>query len=541
MKSITYHWFIPFLVLLIAQSDPAYTQGTLPVEEIEVIKHFDARLIETKKVELFPVLPDADTSSRQYTYDLSLENPPITYLPPQIRPLAVRPETPPPSYKGHLRAGYGAPNAALGNLSYHLAGDGPLQLLVTAHHHSANNKQRYLQRFSDSGGALDAGYVVSPALAVQGRIAYDYDRIYYYGLRENDFFPYTDESRDFKLLSARAGISNPEPTKREINYSASLGFYNLQDDLGTKEDGLDLRAGGEKWFAGRHVLALHLIGDLSTLSDTEEKRNLNNLMLQPAFTYHHDRFSAKAGLNLAIHEAQAYIFPDVALAVRLSGYQIIAFAEATGDLRKNNLRTLTDYNPFVHQRIDTIRNTEYRSYAAGVKGRINKIEYSGKAGYSTVKHLALFLPDRFDYRKFQPLYDDGSMIRIEGVVKTDLLPNVQAGASVAKLFYDLGTEEEPWHLPSFEASLFATCIALNNKLQLRGAVNFENGVPYRDNFGDVYKLNALIDISFGADYYITRHIGVFLHANNLADNRRERWVRYPTFGINGVAGVLVRI
>ncbi|HLF65759.1 MAG TPA: hypothetical protein VI603_18505 [Saprospiraceae bacterium] len=529
------------LTTIASPAGVCFAQNDLPIDEIEVIKDFDARLVETQKVAITPRLPETDTSAINYQYRISVASPKITYLPPQIRPLALRPEEQPKGYRGFLRAGYGVPNAILGNISYFLVSRDPFQLAFSGHHHSANYKKNDLQKFSDSGGAITGNYNASPALSVSGGLGYHYSKVYFYGLKADDDTPYVDDRRSYKTFTAKASISNPKRLSGDINYRATLDFYHHQDDLSAKETGVDLLLQGEKWIAGKHVFAIDINADVSSLKDSEQKRSLDNFFVHPSFAYHKKIFSATGGLNLATHEEEITFFPTVNFSIQVSGNRLIAFAEIDGGLSKNNFRTLSTYNPFIHPRIDEIRNTSHRDYFGGLKGSIGKLEYQGKAGISTVKNLALFEPDRFDYRKFQPLYDDGNIIRIEGVVKSEPISHLQVGASMAKLFYDLDVQEKAWHLPSLQASLFSSYTSEDKKLRLRGELFIENGVPYLNEDEEADKLKGLLDISLGADYYFTENIGAFIQVNNLLGNKHQRWQRYAVYGLNGVAGVLVRI
>ncbi len=532
---------IALITLITTFASLCMAQNDLPLNEIEVIKHFDARLIETQKVLASPRLPEADTSARIFQYQISIENPKFTYLPPQIRPLGLRPEAQPKSYRGFLRAGYGVPNAFLGDISYLIVNNNPLHLLVSGHHQSANNKKNNLQKFSDSGGVIAGNYFLSKTLAITGGLGYDYDRIHFYGLKEDDDTPYVDESRSYKTFTANVGIGNPERLNGDINYRASVDFYNHQDDLAAKETGISLLIQGEKWIAGKHLLALDINADLSTLKDSEQKQDLDNFFLHPSFSYRQRTFSVTGGVNFAAHQEDFFIFPALDVSVQLSGNRLVAFAEIDGDLTKNNFRSLSTYNPYIHQRIDEIRNTEHRDYFAGVKGSIGKLEYNAKAGISALKNLTLFEPDRFDYRKFQPLYDDGNIIKIEGEVRAEPIAQLQVGGSLAKMFYDLDVQETHWHLPGLQASVFSSFTSGNKKLQVNGTLFYENGVPYLNEDDEEDKLKGLFDVSLGADYYFTKNIGAFIQVNNLLGNKHQRWERYTVYGVNGVAGVLVRL
>ncbi len=516
-------------------------QEKLPVDEIEVVKHFDARLIEAQKIPLTPRLPEPDSLARQYQYQVTADIPKLTYPAPQIRPLALRPEAQPKAYRGMLRAGYGVPNAVLAEASYQVLQDGPAHLLISGHHLSANAKDHELQQFSSTGGALTGGYLFSPMLSLSGHLAYDVNRHYFYGVDPNDVTLYVDDHRDLKLFTAGAGVRNVEMLSGDISYAANIDVYDLRDDLGTKEGGMKLLLQGEKRFQGRHVLSLTMGADLSTLTDTEEKRDLDVLSVLPSFSWHGNAFAATGGVQLAGGNGSFDFFPDIRLLFQVSGRRLMVFAEATGGVSKNDFRTLSTINPYIHERIDMIANTVHRDYYAGVRGRIRWIDYEGKAGLTTYQNLALFEMDNVDYRKFQPLYDDGQMFKIEGSVTATPISSLRLRATIAQRVYDLDTQDKPWYLPAFDGRLQITQTSHQDRLRLHGALYLESGVPYLNAFGEADKLKGLFDVSLGGDYDITQHIGVFIQVNNLLNNTHQRWLHYPVYGINGIAGILIRV
>src|SRR5210317_1605785 len=64
-------------------------QEDLQVEEVKVIKDFEARLKDFRKINLEPVLPSFDISSRSYEYKVSSKALKLEYEKPSIRPLAL--------------------------------------------------------------------------------------------------------------------------------------------------------------------------------------------------------------------------------------------------------------------------------------------------------------------------------------------------------------------------------------------------------------------------------------------------------------------
>ena len=50
-------------------------------------------------------------------------------------------------------------------------------------------------------------------------------------------------------------------------------------------------------------------------------------------------------------------------------------------------------------------------------------------------------------------------------------------------------------------------------------------------------VGTTFDLRVGAEYNVSRRIGVFLNGNNLLNQKLYRFNRYPGLGINALAGV----
>ncbi len=538
MKNTTLNKILGLALCLNLTSGIVHAQGDLPSEKIEVVKDFDARLIETQKLNIRPKPLEIDTTRRHYDYNVSVDIPEIEYVEPTIRPIGLKSAPKPKSYRGFARAGYGIPSAILGDLSYQLAQSNELQLGVGLHHNSANNKDIPNQRYMDNDAGMYATWYASPAMAVHSELNYSFDDYYYYAEDPNHPRPDFDKRR-YKTFDGSVGISNTERIKGDINYSASFRYINLQDDQGAKENNMFLHLYGDKKLWGRHTFALDLKGDFSTLNDIE-KRNLNNYFIRPTFLFKADVFSVKIGVNIASDTKVFYFYPVVDASVKILGNSLIGIAGADGTLKKNNFYTLSTYNPYINQRIESIKNTQQATYYGGVKGRIGYIEYEAIYTYANTKNLALFLPERRDARTFQPVYDDVRISTFEGQVRVKPFNHLEAGLSAAKMIYKTTTEEEAWHLPGFEGRIFASYLVFKERLRLRGDIFVLNGIHYIRDDKSTDVLNGIFDISFSADWFFSEKFGVFAKVNNILANKGERWQRYPTYGFNAVGGVLVR-
>lgn len=546
MKTIKYINLLLFFACL-ATIGTAQDPG-LPSEQVDIIKNFEARLEATDRYQVDPELPPLDTTTRRLDYNVVSKALEVEYLPPKIRPLAMRGEDVAPGYDGYLKLGGGFPASLFGNGYYRFSNEENFSLGLSALHHSANNNRSVEnQRFSYTKVGAEGNYQHDLGFAVNAGMDYTSDVVHFYGYNEvakalDEEYTFEQDAvrQRFSIFDVKASIFNGVRTEADFNYYAGIKMYIMRDNYAARENGFDLLISGTKWFDASHPLTIELETDFSTYKDTA-RFTLNNFFLRPSYTYHGEMFKAKLGANIASHDDEFFFFPDVELSALIIKGLLGAYVGATGALEKNNFRLLSDYNPYISSRIQ-VKNSKYYKFYGGIRGNIQRIDYDAQVGYKPVDNLALFLlPDVNDtIPRFDVLYDTASIFYIKGSLTAPLFPGFELTGAVSQNFFSLDREEKPWHLPSFTVNVGARYTTLENKLVVKGDFFLENGLPFLNDDGQAENLNGLFDVSVGADFFFTDNIGGFVQVNNLANNKRERWHRYPTFGINAMIGLLAR-
>ena len=534
-------FLLPVMFLpLFLQAQP----DDLPSEEVSVISTFDANLAESERLGVTPELPPLDTSKVQQNYVLPNKYLQVDYPPPKIRPLAMPRDEVQEAYNGYLRLGAGIPTSLFGEAGYHLLMEDQFDLGIDLRHHSANFKKVEHQRFMENMIRGSGTYYFDQGFAVGGNLGYTSDQVHYYAFNfdeelQDSVIQREDVQQQFNTFEVGANIFNGERNVGDINYDVGFDFYQLTDNYGSEERGFDLELGGTKWINGDHALSILINTDFTRFEDTAVQ-SLNNFYLQPSFTFHGDAFKVKAGINLVSHEDEFTFFPDLEAAVNILGNQLAAFAGWNGTFIKNNMRTLSDYNPFINTRFQ-LENTSYQQYYGGIRGDIKILQYSARVGVKTADNLALFVPEANPQslirRRFDIMYDTATIVHLEASISVQPFKGLQVIGTVNNNVYSLTNAEKAYGLPAFTLNAGFILNTLENKLNFRGDLFLENGIPYINDEGVTDNLNGLFDLSFGADYSITDNFGLFLQLNNLADNKRERWAGYPTYGINVLAGI----
>ena len=539
--------YFSFFVLLLLFGWQLQAQDELPTEQVDIIKNFNAKLLDAERQVVKPQLPPLDTSTRRMNYNIVNRTLEVEYLPPKIRPLAMRGDALQEGYNGFLKGGAGLPNAFYLEGAYNIFSNNTFDLGVDLLHHSANNTRNVEnQRFADNHIGINGTYYLDQGIAINGKVNYDSDRVFFYGYNKiNEEQNKTislekdDVKQRFSTVSAAGKVFNGERTVGDFNYEAGFDFYFLQDNYAARENGFVINLSGTKWFQEQHALRINLITDFTSFKDTA-RHNLNNFYLQPSFTFHGDAFKAKIGANVASHEDEFSFFPDIELsAVLIDGF-ITAFVGADGSLRKNTFRSLSDYNPFIVSRLD-IENTKYYNFFGGVKGNFQGIfDYQAKVSYKTNDNLALFLANADTIPRFDVVYDTVNIFSVSGTVSAPLFEGFELAGTVTSNIYSTSSQEKAWHLPALSLNASAKYTTLDNSLIFRGELFLENGVPFMNTEGNADNLNALFDVSVGAEYFITDQIALWGQLNNLANNKRQRWRHYPVFGLNALFGVTAR-
>jgi len=513
----------------------------LPSEQIEVIRSFDARLMDAEKLRLHPVLPGPDTTrASTYMYNLTSRPFAVSYREAEIRPVAMRTESLPAGYNGFLRAGYGFPNFPLFEAGYYLSENKNLSIGITARHHQARKKDIDNQRFRDTHAGLYGQFVINPALTLSADLSYDINDYYYYAI---NFLQDTtiDENilKRYTNFSAETRLFNSKTTDNGLDYFAGFKINHLTDNRASREHNILLDFGGKKWVNDQHPFSLELILDFTNLRDTLV-RNLNNFSLRPDFTYIGDQFTLKGGLNLSSSKDEFYFFPILHMDYKLAGQTVVLFAGLDGDLYKNNYTNLSSYNPFINHRLDSLGNSKRTKIYGGLKGLYQSFSYSAEFRYQSIDRMAFYLPNTELQYLFDPIFDETKVYSLEATLSKKLNDNIHLQTHLTYNFFNPENLEEAWHIPAFVWNFGGLFTSLDRKLQIRGNLFVESGVNYLDEEGDTEKLKGMIDLNLGADYFFTENIAAFTNVQNLLNNKRERWVNYPSFGINAQAGVFVR-
>jgi hypothetical protein len=514
---------------------------TGPTDKVDIIKNFEAQLLDANKLNVTPTLPALDTSTKYQDYVVPPRPLKVTYDAPKLKPLGMKAGAKEEMYNGYVKAGGGVPTSIYGEFGYGFGVKDKFDGKFWAKHHQANFKSRENQRFSNTDVQLSGSGMVAKTTALEAKVGYAYDRVHYYGYNDSLVnFDAEQVRQNFKTLDIGLRLFNGERNDADLNYFVAPKIYNLKDNYSNTETGVDLGFGASKWFAEKHVLRINLRTDFTTYKDTV-KQQLNNIYIQPSLTLHFGPARLKIGGNFASNRDVFHIYPDAELNVRVFGDGIQLFVGANGDLRKNTYRSVSDYNPFIQMRGSELRNTDYRSYFGGIRGNVGWLTYTVQGGYATAGDLALY-QTKFegDITRFQVLYDTAKITNLQGTVTLKPTKEITVAGTLSQNIYKMSNAISAWGLPALEGNFNGEYRLLEGKAAFKANCYIADRIRRRDENAIPGKSGALFDFGLGGTYQFSKYFGAFLDLNNILNNRRERWFNYPIYGTNVLVGITAK-
>lgn len=537
-KYIKYILFIISLPL-VAQQDSTKLQ----INQVEVIKSFEANLEDARKVVVKSVIPVPKEYKPTYQYNISIVPVELKYPDPQVKPLAMNADGPFVVKNGFIHAGYGLLKNPEILAGYHFAKKDRYDAGIQINYESLNNSHKNpYQRYRNTGIDLYGNVLVKENMKVYGKVQTDFKKRYFYhtALGIDTLYNETDSERSINSYNITAGIANPEPTRFNINYDLSLALRNMTiTNKDARDNGITVHGKVEKHFNKGTVLAIDGRYDYAAYNENKSV-SLSTASLLPMIKTKIKNVILHGGVSMIYSsDGNSALFPEVLVSYGLAGQKLQVFAGVHQDIYTNHFTHVSQRNPYLNTAIDSLQNTVYQEFYGGLKGKFSFLTYQVKGGFKNVNNQMYLLNNRTDLRVFDMVYDDLGIVFISGNLDFAFAENIHFGGWLTQNIFNTDVQLKAWHIPNLEANAYATVTLLDDKIKLQGDLFFGNGVDYLNKENIAAKSNVLFDLNIGAEYKPFDKLGIFIKGINLLNNRFERWYGYPSVGINAMAGVKV--
>jgi hypothetical protein len=398
-----------------------------------------------------------------------------------------------------------------------------------------------------------AGKYFTKQHTFSGNIDYLRDVYHFYGF-EPDSFPSLEIDQDslkqrFQNIGAGIVYSSNYKDAKKLAHSISLDFYNYSDKYGTHETNVDpkvILSKGFDLFRGfpPQVIGVELGLNYFSRKDTAASSSLVMINIRPWLDLDFEQYRIKGGFEIAAEKdsvTRTNFFPFISAEVVILPDQLKAFAELKAEKVVNSFRSLSTENPFITSTPE-IRNSICKfALGGGITGNTSGFNYFAKAYYRFIQDMPLFVNDTslVLLNRFIVIYDDVNEFSIEAGAGYELPKTLNVMLSGIYTAYDPQDELKAWHKPSYKLTLegsytFLVKYTVDAAIFLRGPFYYKT---YSSGEAISGKSKAAADLNAGFKYQHNKYFSAFLKVNNILNKQYELWYRYPTQGIQVMAGL----
>lgn len=538
--------------LLMAQN-PDSNDGDLDIdpEEIDIVKPFEPTLADAVKVEFSPDLPTPEEIKQNQpvfgNYQVPNRFLTIAYQPPTLKPMAYQPDSKGKNegedlHNAWIRAGFGTQSTPVLDIALSTGKSDKFVVGANGSHISSKGSLDFQDYSRTKVGVY--GKTFTDEAFFGGNIDFNRSQFYHYGYDQTDttiVFTEDDLKQQFNKISVRGEMGNTTETRSELDYHAEVGFHNYRNtNFEVTENNFIIKGEAEMpmnddWLMGGDVF-LHY----NNVDDTDTSSVGNVVVnLVPQFTYLADFGRFAVGSNLSFDDNDLSALPYIDLEAYLVPNKLTVYGGWQQEFVKNSYMSITEDNPFVMPFI-SLENTLKEERFIGAKGAVNNISYNLKVRQELASNQPLYVNDSIDGRTFQVIYETllktfNPQVEVSYQLGETLLTSL--GFNVYS--YTLEDEAEAWHLPSARVNLKAELKPIDN-LSVMGELFIINGMKGRLADGTAQDLKNYTDLNFAAKYQLFDNLSVFANVNNALGIKAERYLNYPTYGLNVLGGAILK-
>ncbi|WP_276132048.1 hypothetical protein [Polluticoccus soli] len=511
---------------------------------IEILQSYKPEVKNTPKPEFATNLPPVDTTTPRMDYDVPQQSLSYTYSSTPLRPLALGNDSVENSFANYVKLG-------AGNLStlYLDAGIGSFnsynyETNLNVHHISQAGNIEFQK---SSLSSIDAdGTLHRDGHALHASLDALRNRFYHYGYN-HDVYTYEKEAVAKTYYGVRLGadIKNEDEGLYDLNYhpSISMSAYGVPSNavFGASERSFDLAVPVSYDVDSTLSLLMGVNLGIASFNDAFVKQTNNYFQLTPGVRFTKGNISGHAGLYPTVGKGGIfYILPDIEGRFGIGQSQYAFTAGWKSQLRQNTFEQLSTINPYMWDSY-TVKQTRSDEIFGGIEGNVgNHISFGGRLSWWKHHNMPLFINDTaFDEKRFLVVYDRVTAIALQANVRYQIANTFSVGLSGTWTGYSTRTFHKAWHLPGVQLKGDLMVKPLP-KLAVTGYVMIMDEIYALAKGDQSEKLSTIADIGAGAEYSFIPRLSAFIQANNILNNKYERWRNYQAYGFNIFGGLRLK-
>lgn len=403
---------------------------------------------------------------------------------------------------------------------------------------------------SDTEVELLGGYYGAKKVNLFGDINFDRTGVRFYGYNDSlEDVQISDVRRVFNQFDINTKLESK--TKGNLNYKANLGFNTISDNYDVSENTFNVKAEVKydlDEFSHVYVETDNYFGGVK---DSLNSTGRTYIGVHPYYSFYNPEKRLRTNIgarivaeNDSLSKKGFHVYPHIELDYLLvKPVALRAYAGLTGDMERNSVSKLVAENPFINPALRFANTNKTIAFYAGVTSTLKKyFTVKVEGGYENYKNQYFYVNNTLDQSKFDLAIDSNNVTR--AYFDVDLKyqkKRLVAGAGVELNSWGVSAVAEAYHRPSFISEVYAN-YKLNKKLTLGVRTETQGGIKVFDVENNSNKtLPFIADLNLNAVYKHNDKVSFWLDTNNLLFKEYQKYLYYPSKGLNFLVGFTYKI
>jgi hypothetical protein len=520
-------------------------RDTTKKQTIDITSSYKPVLRNAVKINFSASNLNADTSKTVAAYNIPAQNLFYTYQPISLRPLALSQDSMLNlGLRNYLKVGFGNYSTPYisGGFSF---GDGKKGLLNVYADYVSSKGNIKNQDYSQVNIKAAGSYFTeknelygSTSVNQQDYYLYGYDHLLH-NYSKNDLL------QRFQNINLKAGFRNKEMNGTGINYDPNIDINIFRNKDKVTENSFAATVPIDKTFADAFTIKVTAKADITGYTSenlaANVKINNNIYSLAPELIYAKPMFNIHVGVSPTWDNGKLSVFPNIYGEVKAKDHMFLVQAGYVGRFIKNSFQNLSAVNPYL-QTVAVQQNTKETEWYGGLKATVGShFNFSAKASWITYHNLPFFINDTTDGKTFYisnesrvynfRLHGDLSFISQDKFTIT--------GGLTFNGYNGKVDNDRAWGTIPLEINGALRWWAFKQVL-IKSDLHVFSGGAFLLKDGSDIKLSGGTDLSAGVEFAINKKFSAWLDVNNIFNNKYQRWNNYPVYGLNVLAGVILK-
>lgn len=386
------------------------------------------------------------------------------------------------------------------------------------------------------------GRYFTDVLTAGASLEYSRERYNFYGYTPGREVDRDDIKQVFNTIALKTSFTSND-TKSPLDYRLDVAVINLSDAYNAREFEFATQLKGT--YAISDNLKALLNTDLFITNRQDASSQSRNLFrLRPGVQYKMDVITFTAALNTVfendtVQTSNLHLYP-VVQAEYLFMDKFTFFGGFEGDMQRTTLRQFVNENPWLAPNVPLLHTNKARDFYGGVKGDLGGgLSFATRLAFTGYKNLYFFVNGNPDSTKFTAQYENDftNVLNFTGELGYTYAEKLRLGLKTEFYNYNPANLEEAWHRPSLITTVLGS-YNFNDKLFFNTEIYYLGGITAKNFVSNKkYDLDPVLDLNLKGEYLFFDKFSAFLSFNNLLSSKYQRYLYYPSRGLNILAGL----